>query len=160
MQTRRILLGLLLTALSMVPVLLVSKPFAATIEPRNTGGPFPGEGSCAKSGCHDSTPANSGPGSVVIFINGSPASEFRYTPGETVPLTVRVADPAAGRWGFQLSTRPPDGCSQVGTLAPANGGVAIITDTDTFAPCAQSTINFAVHDTAKAGANEATFMLN
>ena len=160
MQTRRILLGLLLTAFSMFPIILVSRPFAATIEPRNTGAPFPGEGSCAKSSCHDTSPANSGPGSVSVLINGGPASEFRYTPGETASLTVRVADPAAGRWGFQLSTRPPDGCSQAGTLAPVNGEVAIITDTGMFAPCAQSTIEFAVHNVAKFGGNEATFMVN
>ena len=160
MQVRRILLALLLTALLMFPIILVSRPFAATIEPRRTGAPFPGEGSCAKSGCHDSNPANFGAGGVSVLINGGPASEFRYAPGETASLTVRVADPAAFRWGFQLSTRPPDGCSQAGSLAPANNDVAIITDTDTFAPCAQSTIDFAVHNTAKFGPNEATFLVN
>ena len=160
MQVRRILLALLLTALLMFPIILVSRPFAATIEPRKTGGPFPGEQSCAKSGCHDSNLANFGAGGVSVLINGGPASEFRYTPGETASLTVRVADPAAFRWGFQLSTRPPDGCSQAGSLAPANNDVAIITDTDTFAPCAQSTIDFAVHNTAKFGPNEATFLVN
>ena len=94
------------------------------------------------------------------MINGGPASQFRYTPGESASLTVRVADPAAGRWGFQLSTRPPDGCSQAGTLAPANAEASIISDTDSFAPCAESTINFAVHKVAKFGPGEATFLVN
>ncbi len=160
MQARRILIALLLTALFTFPIMLVSRPFASTIEPRVTGAPFPGEASCAQSGCHDSSPANSGPGGVSVSINGSPASEFLYTPGETVPVTVRVADPGAVRWGFQLSTRPPDGCTQAGTLAPANGDVSIISDTGTFAPCAESTIDFAVHDVAKFGPSEATFVVN
>ena len=160
MQTRRILLALLLTAVLMFPVILISRPFAATIEPRATGAPFPGETSCAKSGCHDSSPVNAGVGSVAVSINGGPAADFTYTPGQTVPVTVRVADPAGTRWGFQLSTRPPDGCSQAGTLAPANDDVSIITDTGTFSPCARSTIDFAVHRVAKFGGNEATFAFN
>ena len=160
MQIRRILLALLLTALFTFPIILVSRPFASQIEPRSTGAPFPGETSCAKSGCHDSSLANAGPGSVAVLINGSPASEFLYTPGETVPVTVRVADPAAGRWGFQLSTRPPDGCTQAGTLAPADGDVSIISDAGMFSPCALSTIAFAVHNVAKFGPSEATFLVN
>ena len=160
MQIRRILLALLLTAVLMFPIILISRPFAATIEPRATGAPFPGETSCAKSGCHDSRPVNAGPGGVSVLINGDPASEFQYRPGETVPVTVRVADSAGARWGFQLSTRPPDGCLQAGTLAPANDDVSIITDTGTFSPCARSTIDFAVHRVAKFGGNEATFAFN
>lgn len=160
MQIRRILLALLLTAVLMFPIILVSRPFASQIEARATGAPFPGETSCAKSGCHDSSLANAGPGSVAVLINGSPASEFLYTPGETVPVTVRVADPAAGRWGFQLSTRPPDGCTQAGTLAPADGDVSIISDAGMFSPCALSTIDFAVHNVAKFGPSEATFLVN
>ena len=160
MQSRRILLALLLTAVFTFPIMLVSRPFAATIEPRVTGAPFPGESSCARSGCHDNNPANSGPGGVSMMINGGPAAAFLYTPGETVPVTIRVADPSAARWGFQLSTRPPDGCTQAGTLAPANGDVSILSNPGMFSPCAQSTIDFAVHTTAKFGANEATFTLN
>ena len=160
MKTRRILLALLLTALFAFPIILVSTPFSATIETRATGAPFPGETSCAKSGCHDSSPANTGPGSVAVLINGSPGSEFLYTPGETVPVTVRVADPTAGRWGFQLSTRPPDGCSQAGALVPANDDVAILSDAGMFSPCTLSTIDFAVHRVAKFGGGEATFTVN
>ena len=160
MQIRRILLALLLTAVLMFPVILISRPFAATIEPRATGGPFPGETSCAKSGCHDSSPVNAGPGGVSVLIDGDPASEFQYRPGETVPVTVRVADPAGARWGFQLSTRPPDGCTQAGTLAPANGDVAVISDAGMFSPCTLSTIDFAVHRVAKFGGSEATFTVN
>ncbi len=160
MHTRRILLALLLTAAFTFPIMLVSRPFAATIEPRATGAPFPGETSCAKSGCHDNSPANSGSGSVSVLINGSPASAFLYTPGETVPVTVRVADPGAARWGFQLTTRPPDGCTQAGTLAPSNSDVSILSESGMFSPCTLATIDFAVHTVAKFGPNEATFTLN
>ena len=77
-----------------------------------------------------------------------------------MPVTVRVADPAGARWGFQLSTRPLDGCTQAGTLAPANGDVAVISDTGMFSPCARSTIDFAVHNVAKFASNEASFAVN
>ena len=77
-----------------------------------------------------------------------------------MPVTVRVADPAGARWGFQLSTRPPDGCTQAGTLAPANGDVAVISDAGMFSPCTLSTIDFAVHRVAKFGGSEVTFTVN
>jgi len=64
--------------------------------PGRTGAP-PGD-NC--TGCHGGTP-NTGPGSVKIeFPSGG-----SYTPGNTYKVRVTVADPAANRWGFQITAR-------------------------------------------------------
>ena len=83
--------------------------------PLTTGGPFPGETLCTR--CHQGSEANSGAGALTLAIDGSPASEYAYTPGETVSMIVEFSDPDAARVGFQLSVRSDDGCGQPGTLA-------------------------------------------
>ncbi len=65
-------------------------------------GPFlertgaPSEVAC--NTCHRTYPLDSGPGRVAI--EGLPE---QYTPGQTYPVTVRVADPLAKKWGFQIT---------------------------------------------------------
>lgn len=83
--------------------------------PFSSGGPFPGENACTR--CHVGSEANSGPGSLDILINGAPASEYMYSPGETVALIVKFAEEGAVRVGFQLTVRSGDGCGQPGSLA-------------------------------------------
>lgn len=83
--------------------------------PMTTGGPFPGETLCTR--CHQGSEANSGAGTLALLIDGNPASEYAYTPGETVSLIVEFSDADAARVGFQLTVRSDDGCGQPGSLA-------------------------------------------
>lgn len=82
--------------------------------PQTTGGPFPGEVLCTR--CHQGSAANSGSGALKLAIGGIPASEYAYTPGETVSMIVEFSDPDAARVGFQLTVRSGDGCGQPGSL--------------------------------------------
>lgn len=79
-----------------------------------------GEGNCTQ--CHQGTPVNGAPGSVVI---GAPAF---YVPGASMPVTVTIQDTSGGRqrWGFELSARFKDG-RQAGsfTASPPVGVQAI-----------------------------------
>ena len=60
-------------------------------------------------------------------VNGMSASEYRYSPGETVSLIVDFSDPDANRLGFLVTARsgPPVGpdteirCGHGGMMAPA-----------------------------------------
>lgn len=70
----------------------------------------PGEGNC--TACHTSFPLNSGAGSLVV--DGFPAT---YTPGTTYDLVVRLSDPDAVRWGFELTVIDAGGQA---AGAPAN----------------------------------------
>ena len=139
-------------------------------EPRRTNGKldnganFPGEDTCGNSECHNVTP-NTGPGGVEISIGGMPAAAYRYNPGETVPVAVRVfdPDPVQLRFGFQITSRTSDGCQQAGTFTSADDpGVQIIEDFDQFAPCPPLTrgLQFPEHVLPKLGPDEATYEVN
>lgn len=84
-------------------VLALSALLAACAYARSTGSPIRATGAppgtnCTQ--CHSGT-VNSGPGSVRIeFPSGG-----SYTPGNTYKVRVTVADPAAARWGFELTAR-------------------------------------------------------
>lgn len=76
---------------------------AASAHARSTGSPIRATGAppgtnCTQ--CHTGT-VNSGPGSIKIeFPSGG-----SYTPGNTYKVRVTLADPAATRWGFELTAR-------------------------------------------------------
>ena len=80
-----------------------------------TGGPFPGEQVCAR--CHQGSEVNSGSGSLQLLVGEVSASDYMYTPGQTVTLIVQFTDATVARSGFQLTARSGDGCGQPGTLA-------------------------------------------
>ncbi len=101
MQSHRVLLTLLLTAIICFPLYLFSEVTGP--ERRRTGGPFPGERSCATSNCHGGVP-DTGPGSVSISVNGMPVNQYLYQPGETAPVVVSVSDPSKVR--LAKSQRP------------------------------------------------------
>src|SRR3954466_8651337 len=73
-------------------------------------GPFlehanaPGEQNCTQ--CHRTYALDSGPGRVEIL--GLPA---QYAPSQIYPVTVRVTDPAAREWGFQITAVTDDGAA-------------------------------------------------
>ena len=79
----------------------------------------PGEGNC--TGCHTSFPLNSGTGTLEVL--GLPA---QYTPGSDYLVEIRLADPAAARWGFEFTIIDAQGDSQ-GSLAPVDGNTQVST---------------------------------
>lgn len=103
-QGKRRIAKRLCTSLALV-ALVSSISFAASAGPQAamTGAPALGkdaaEGSCVS--CHNSFPINSDTAGA-IHLQGVPAE---YEPGSTYSLTIRVShtDPAAMRWGFQLT---------------------------------------------------------
>lgn len=121
------------TAFFAFPLYLISENTGA--EPGHTGGPFPGENTCGKAQCHNTTP-DTGPGRVSVTANGAPLDQFRYTPGETVDLIVRIEDPDQERWGFQITARNSDDvCRSEGSLAPAGGDNIRILEGIPVGPC-------------------------
>ncbi len=75
--------------------------FSAGAPPARTGAPGD-TGTCANGGCHDSFALNSGDGSVAI------TAPPEYTPGETIQFTVRVSDPSASQYGFEVTAKTDD----------------------------------------------------
>jgi uncharacterized protein (TIGR03437 family) len=81
----------------------------------------PNDSNC--TACHGGRP-NSGSGSVkVTFANGS-----TYTPGRTQRITVTITDPAARRWGFEVSPRlaSDPGSKGAGTMASVDGNTQVL----------------------------------
>src|SRR5579885_1530979 len=117
-------------------------PYSQGPDPFKTGGPFPGESSCAESGCHSSpSRLNKGPGMVSISVNP-------YKPGETQTITVTVSDPTEQRWGFQLTARPANSLmTSAGSFQPLDGNVQVVCGGPSFGPvpCGAGTISFAEH---------------
>ncbi len=160
-SSHRILATLLLTLFFCFPLYLISRPFGVEIELRRTGGAFPGESLCTNSGCHQDSPADSGPGGLSVTANGTPIHEYEYTPGELVSLMVKISDPSAARWGFQMTARTDDGCLQAGSFAPGEGAVMVLSNKATLAPCPEAEIDFPVHQVAKEGrTGEVTYLVN
>ena len=92
-----------------------------------------GEGSCSGTGCHSAQPLSLG--EVGVRIDVGP-----YVPGSTQQVRVLLENPAAQRWGFQLTARRADDNSlPAGTFEAVNGFVAVRCPDGTFAevaPCA------------------------
>ena len=80
-----------------------------------SGGDFPGEYSCVR--CHYYR-VDTGPGEHELEIDGVPAAEFAYVPGQTVSMILRFSDPDAKVAGFLLTARTGDGCDSGGTFEP------------------------------------------
>ncbi len=150
-SSHRVFATLLLTLFVCFPLYLISKPFGVEIELRRTGGAFPGESLCTNSGCHQDSPADSGPGGLSVTANGTPIHEYEYTPGEFVSLMVKISDPSAERWGFQMTARTSDGCLQAGSFAPGEQAVTVLSNKATFAPCPEAEIKFAAAGNAANG---------
>ena len=148
-RPRKALAGAALaTAFFACPLYLLSR--SAGAPNGNSGGGFPGEGSCASSSCHVGGEVNSGNGRLSLLINGAPAAEHRYTPGETVTVRVSIFDPQAVRTGFQLTARAGNGCTPGGTLMPGETQVRVGSG-----PCGDESVQWATHTLAKG--NEAAF---
>ena len=161
----RLALTVGLTAFFCLPVYLVSRE--AGPPPRRTGGPFPGELNCTQGQCHVGALPNTGPGAIAISVNGTALEDYRYTPGETVPVVVTVSDPDASQTvrGFELSARSVEGCFQAGVFALAEDEVGIqIRNRGRIrvpAPCPPSPLDFPEHTMPRAAVDGAAqFMFN
>lgn len=164
----RVVLTVLLTALFWCPLYLISRLGGAP--QRRTGGPFPGELNCT-IGCHTGAAPNSGPGNVMLSVNGMPMSEYAYTPGETVPVTVTVTDPDASQVvrGFQITAQAPLGCFQAGEFSQADSDMGVLIRDDRNGAegagprpiCPDAVIQYPTHNAPKpAIAGSASFNLN
>ncbi len=123
---------------------------------RSSGGGLPDELLCTR--CHAGSDANSGPGSLSMLINDASASEYSYTPGESISIVVRVSDPNAARIGFQMTARAADGCANAGTISP--GPSSKLLEAAGTGPCATSSgnIQWVTHRSA-VNANMAEFTI-
>ena len=80
--------------------------------PKRTGAPGDGtgapgnSGTCSDVGCHNSFALNSGSGSLTVNAPGN------YTPGETIAITVSVAQSGASRFGFEITAKDASGNHQ------------------------------------------------
>ncbi len=98
---------------------------AASLAAAYSGGPpnaltnAPGEGNC--TACHGTYPLNSGGGSLTVEGLAS-----AFVPGDTYTVTVRLADPAASRWGFELTVLDEAGNS-AGALMPGGAETQVST---------------------------------
>ena len=104
----------------------------------------PGDTARACTQCHTGT-LNSGAGSVQVFLQSGPV----YIPGVTQRVTVKVADPAQQRWGFQLTARlnsdPQNG--QAGDFAVIDNLTQVICQDAGAKPCSSGP-SFIQHTTA------------
>lgn len=152
MYLRNATIAVLFSALLYSPLFLFSKPEGFEIDARVTGYPFPGENSCAQSNCHgDGMGANKGMGNIAISIHGQPASAYSYSPGETVPVRVTISEPSSlqQRFGFQITSRTPDGCTQAGMFSMAGDpNLLFFLDSEATAPCQPEPIQFVTHGLA------------
>ena len=145
----RLALTIGLTAFFCLPVYLVSREAGPL--PRRTGGPFPGELNCTQGQCHVGAMPDSGPGAIAISVNGVALENYRYTPGEMVPVVVTVSDPDASQTvrGFEFSARSIEGCFQAGrfTLLEDEMGIQIRNQgrARAPAPCPRSPLQFPEH---------------
>ncbi len=98
-----------ITAIIVGLTAFAASPSQSGAPAKRTGAPGDGtgapgsSGTCSDVGCHNSFDLNSGPGSVTLAV---PAV---YTPGETVPITVSVAQGGAIRFGFEITAKDANG---------------------------------------------------
>lgn len=117
-RSRTIFIAKCVAVLS-VPVVLWA--YASGPDPRKTG--VPGESLCTEARCHTGTPNPAG-GSVDITFPGP----LTYTPGVKQRLTVKITDPAARFYGFQVTARLVSDLinGAGGTFTPVDGRTQVI----------------------------------
>lgn len=151
-KSRSILWAKFVVVLAAVPVLILA--YSGGPDPRKTGAP--GDGLCIE--CH-APAANTGSGRVEIAF---PAG-LTYAPGVMQRLTVTVTDPAAKRWGFQLTARPAsnDTKGQAGSFSSIDASTQVICEdggSKSSAGCpAAAPIEFIEHTQSGNAANTFAF---
>jgi hypothetical protein len=101
-----------------------AQAYAEGPPPGHTGAPR--EVTCATSGCHDTRPANTGPGQFTITAPSS------YQLGQTYQITVthRTSEASRLRWGFQL-TALTGGGTQAGGIQVTSSTTQLLSDDGT-----------------------------
>ncbi len=154
-RLERLAVATVLTSFFCLPVYLVS--LSGGPPPGRSGGPFPGEQSCATAGCHGPDALNAGDGGVSFTINGGPPAEYRYTPGQPAMIEIRVQDSAQQRWGFEMTARKGDGCQGAGMFDSADQ--QIVTFMSRAGDCGSNMVPIAEHSFPKTGSGGATFQI-
>jgi len=72
----------------------------------------PGEQTCAAMGCHDDNAVNSGSASLNIDMG----IISKYTPNQTYPVKIKIADGTVTRFGFQIVALANSDSSNIGTF--------------------------------------------
>jgi uncharacterized protein (TIGR03437 family) len=111
--SRKLLIVKCVIGLSTVPLLIWS--YAAGPVPGVSG--VPGESTCAQAGCHAGT-SPSPDGRVELTASGG----SNYRPGEAQTITVRVSDPQARVYGFQLTARRVSNLQEMAGAFAASAG--------------------------------------
>jgi hypothetical protein len=103
-------------------ILIIGLPFinlATRIERSSSGAPAahtgaPNEATCAVSGCHDDNKVNAGTAQLSIEVGNNLQ---QYTPGETYPIKIKIADSQVQRFGFQIVALYAQDAENAGTLS-------------------------------------------
>jgi hypothetical protein len=106
------LLSLFAALVTLSAVVEVEMALAFPWGPRNGLTGAPGESNC--TACHASFPLDSGAGS---FAESCATGDGEYIPGDTYTICLDLADPAASRWGFEITLIDAAG-AKAGVLAP------------------------------------------
>jgi uncharacterized protein (TIGR03437 family) len=133
--------------LSLVGVAGTMSPvFAHSYGPAPRVTAAPGDNAKACTQCHTTSALNSGTGSVTIVLQGGAV----YIPGIKQRVTVRVADPAQQRWGFELTARLNSDLQngQAGDLIPVDNFTQVICEDASIKPCIAGGVSFIQHTSA------------
>ncbi len=79
--------------------------------------------------CHTGTPSDGPSTTVEVLVDGSSASLYTYTPGETVSLVVNFMDSRANRMGFVVMARSDDPAEAESGNYCGTGGTMAVADT-------------------------------
>lgn len=141
-RSRKIFVGKCVAILSAVPIMMLGH--SGGPDPRLTGAP--GDRTCLQAGCHTGT-AQAGGSVQLSFSTGT-----TYTPGQKLTVTLKITDPTAKGYGFQVSSRPASDTrnGQAGTFIPGAGQFVICGDEGTTRPtngaCPSGRIEFIEHN--------------
>ena len=104
MNLRNAVLTVLLTAFLCSPLFLFSMPEGNEIDARVTGGPFPGELSCANADCHNVTPnIGGGPTHEVTGVFNAASFLPTISPGGIAAVGGFFAETSAESMAVPLS---------------------------------------------------------
>ncbi len=97
-MTKKITLITFLSVIILFAIDFTAYTFSSQPPPARSGAP--NEQTCGLSGCHDTSPVNSGLGSVTIEL---PNNETEYEAGKEYIVKVSVDDVTMSRFGFELT---------------------------------------------------------
>jgi uncharacterized protein (TIGR03437 family) len=134
-RNQKIIFAKMTAVMSVIPILL----WAHSTGPDAGKAGVPGESNCTEIRCHVGTALNGGGGSVAVTFPGGAT----YTPGVKQHLSVKISDPTARMWGFQLTARTVSNAkTPAGTLASTDRFTAVVCAPANLDPLQQVFIDF------------------